>query len=136
MASGEHTRVYCTCNLLDVGHKKGLGCDLCGLGFSRQKPSRSDFKNGCETSEKEETESDIAYLKTVETLLREDHTSVNDTEVPADTDFQVILHFLELAPGAQWLSGRVLDLRPRGCGFEPHRRHCVVVLEQDTFILT
>ena len=37
--------------------------------------------------------------------------------------------------GAQWLSGRVLDSRPRGCGFEPHRRHCVVVLEQDTFIL-
>ena len=38
--------------------------------------------------------------------------------------------------GAQWLSGRVLDLRPRGCGFEPHRRHNVVVLDQDTFILT
>ena len=37
--------------------------------------------------------------------------------------------------GAQWLSGRVLDLRPRGPGFEPHRHHCVVVLEQDTFIL-
>ena len=37
--------------------------------------------------------------------------------------------------GAQWLSGRVLDLRPKGRGFEPHRRHCVVVLEQDTFIL-
>ena len=37
--------------------------------------------------------------------------------------------------GAQWLSGRVLDSRPRGCGFESHRRHCVVVLEQDTFIL-
>ena len=37
--------------------------------------------------------------------------------------------------GAQWLSGRVLDLRPRGRGFEPNRRHCVVVLEQDTFIL-
>ena len=31
--------------------------------------------------------------------------------------------------GAQWLSGRVLDLRPRGHGLEPHRRHCVVVLE-------
>ena len=42
-------------------------------------------------------------------------------------------HQLEL--GAQWLSGRVFDLRPRGRGFEPHRRHCVVVLEQDTFIL-
>ena len=37
--------------------------------------------------------------------------------------------------GAQWLSGRVLDSRPRGRGFKPHRRHCVVVLEQDTFIL-
>ena len=24
--------------------------------------------------------------------------------------------------GAQWLSGRVLDSRPRGRGFEPHRR--------------
>ena len=34
---------------------------------------------------------------------------------------------------AQWLSGRVLDSRPKGRGFEPHRRHCVVVLEQDTF---
>ena len=37
--------------------------------------------------------------------------------------------------GAQWHSGRVLDSRPKGSGFEPHRRHCVVVLEQDTFIL-
>ena len=35
--------------------------------------------------------------------------------------------------GAQWLSGRVLDSRPKGRGLEPHRRHCVVVLEQDTF---
>ena len=37
--------------------------------------------------------------------------------------------------GAQWLSGRVLDLKPRDRGFEPHWGHCVVVLEQDTFIL-
>ena len=37
--------------------------------------------------------------------------------------------------GAQWLSGRVLDSRPKGSGFEPHQRHCVVVLEQDTFIV-
>ena len=37
--------------------------------------------------------------------------------------------------GAQWLSGRVLDSRPRGRGFEPHWRHCIVVLEHDTFIL-
>ena len=30
--------------------------------------------------------------------------------------------------GAQWLSGRELDLRPSGRGFKPHRRHCVVSL--------
>ena len=41
----------------------------------------------------------------------------------------------ELTVGAQWLSGRVLDSRPKGREFEPHRRHCVVVLEQHTFIL-
>ena len=31
--------------------------------------------------------------------------------------------------------GRVVDSRLRGRGLEPHRRHCVVVIEQDTFIL-
>ena len=36
---------------------------------------------------------------------------------------------------AQWLSGRVLDSRSRGHGIEPHRRHCVKILEQDTFII-
>ena len=32
-------------------------------------------------------------------------------------------------------SSRVLDSRPKDRRFEPHQRHCVVVLEQDTFIL-
>ena len=27
---------------------------------------------------------------------------------------------MEILIGGQWLSGRVLDSRPRGCGFEPH----------------
>ena len=36
---------------------------------------------------------------------------------------------------AQWLSGRVLDSRQRGRGFKPHQHHCVMFLEQDTFIL-
>ena len=27
--------------------------------------------------------------------------------------------------GVQWLSGRVLDSRPRVHGFEPHQYHCV-----------
>ena len=33
--------------------------------------------------------------------------------------------------GVQWLSGRVLDLRPRGLRFEPHRRHCVLSLSKN-----
>ena len=37
--------------------------------------------------------------------------------------------------GVQWLSGRVLDSRPRVRRFEPHRCHYVLFLEQDTFIL-
>ena len=37
--------------------------------------------------------------------------------------------------GAQWFSGRVLDSRPMGQGFDPHRHHCVVGLEEDKFIL-
>ena len=45
-------------------------------------------------------------------------------------------HYFEISIiGAQWLIGRVLDLRPRGHRFEPHWGHCVVVLELDTFIL-
>ena len=33
--------------------------------------------------------------------------------------------------GAQWLSGRVLDSRPKGRRFEPHWRHCVVSLSKN-----
>ena len=47
----------------------------------------------------------------------------------------VIIPLKDIEKGAQWLSGRVLDSRPRGRGFEPHWRQCVVFLEQDTFIL-
>ena len=37
----------------------------------------------------------------------------------------------QVREGAQWLSGRVLDSRPRGREFEPHRRHCVVSLSKN-----
>ena len=33
--------------------------------------------------------------------------------------------------GAQWLIGRVLNSRPRGRGFKPHRWHCVVSLSKN-----
>ena len=36
----------------------------------------------------------------------------------------------EMLKGALWLSGRVLDSRPRGRRFKPHQRHCIVGLEQ------
>ena len=32
---------------------------------------------------------------------------------------------------AQWLSGRVLDSRPRGGGLEPHLGHCLVSLSKN-----
>ena len=49
---------------------------------------------------------------------------------------RALLLIYDIVPkGEQWFSGRVLDSRPKGRGFEPQRRHCVVVLEQDTFIL-
>ena len=35
--------------------------------------------------------------------------------------------------GAQWLSGRVLDARPRDRRFEPHWRHCVVSLSKNIY---
>ena len=33
--------------------------------------------------------------------------------------------------GAQWLSVRVLDSRPKGRGFQPHLRYCVVSLSKN-----
>ena len=41
------------------------------------------------------------------------------------------LSFCWLLVGAQLLSGRVLDSRQRGRGFEPPRRHCVVSLSRN-----
>ena len=46
-----------------------------------------------------------------------------------------VVNVITLYSGAQWLSGRVLDSRMRGLWVEHHRRHWIVVLEQDTFIL-
>ena len=34
------------------------------------------------------------------------------------------LKVLRRCMGAQWLSGRELDSRLKGCVFQPHRRHC------------
>ena len=42
-----------------------------------------------------------------------------------------VVHLYIYKVGVQWLSGRVLDSRPRGRGFEPHRRRCVVSLSKN-----
>ena len=41
------------------------------------------------------------------------------------------IYFFKLSVGAQWLSGRVLDSRPKGRGFKTHRHHCVVSLSKN-----
>ena len=58
------------------------------------------------------------------------HTTL--LEISCTGSLYIIVYFgvPKDSEGAQWLSGRVLDLRPRGCGFEPHRRHCVVSLSK------
>ena len=45
------------------------------------------------------------------------------------TESQLFLSIYKI--GAQWLRGRVLDSRPKGRGFEPRRRHCVVSLSKN-----
>ena len=42
----------------------------------------------------------------------------------------IYLEHMSTVGGAQWLSGRVPDLRLRGRGFKPHWRHCVVSLSK------
>ena len=53
----------------------------------------------------------------------------SDQGLHPQTTFLVETNYMNLE-GAQWLSGRVLDSRPKGRGFEPHRRHCVVSLSK------
>ena len=51
-------------------------------------------------------------------------------------NFYDVLLFIKMPDtdaGAQWLSGRVLDSRPRGHMFEPQRRQCVVSLGKAHF---
>ena len=46
-----------------------------------------------------------------------------DTMIEINTNFErkIVNIFLTISfQGAQWLSGRALDSRPKGCGFEPH----------------
>ena len=114
-------------------------------GSTQVDPSRQDRKI---------VDSDVKNLtKQIKTSKQTNKSNAQDYRLPCQAELSLI-HVKSLqntlshnnrinpphapiciAQGAQWLSGRVLDSRPRDRRFEPHRRHCVVVLEQDTFIL-
>ena len=53
--------------------------------------------------------------------------------VSESSDDAMFLYFFVSSQlmGAQWLSVSVLVLRLRGCGFEPHRCHCVMSLSKN-----
>ena len=64
------------------------------------------------------------------------YSSLGRTKVLCATSLVLLgakAKFLRRKPkvGAHWLSGRVLDLRPKGRGLEPHGRHCVVSLSKN-----
>ena len=44
---------------------------------------------------------------------------------------QTVCKCYQQTQGVKWLTGRVLDSRPRGRGVEPHRCHCVVSLSNN-----
>ena len=48
-----------------------------------------------------------------------------------EVSYKIFLRNFYASLKAQWLSGRVLDSRPRGRGFQPHRHHCVVSLSKN-----
>ena len=50
--------------------------------------------------------------------------------IPATSHSSHLLN-TPILEGAQWLSGRVLDSRPKGRRFEPLRRHCIVSLSKN-----
>ena len=50
--------------------------------------------------------------------------SVDEIKTNSTMSYITIDHLR--ARGAQWLSERVLDSRPKGRGFEHHRRYCIV----------
>ena len=64
-----------------------------------------------------------AYVEPMTTPTNEPVVNIYDANGPLS-----VISFIP--EGAQWLSGRVSDSRPRGRGFEPHRHHCVVSMSK------
>ena len=63
-------------------------------------------------------------------ILSQTHNIFTQVSQKSSIFTQLVKHIIYIytsSMGAQWLSGRVLDSRPRGRGFE---RHCVVSLSK------
>ena len=59
--------------------------------------------------------------------------SANNKHVAQVAEGSYHLQLIRSYLGAKWLSGRVLDSRQKGRGFEPHQRHCVVSLSKNIY---
>ena len=90
-------------------------------------PNRSQWPRSMRREDVRSSQAKI--LKTVH-----DHIAILP-EDSIESPYGNILERSHLAQHLRELSGRVHDSRPKGRGFKPQRRHCVLVLEQDTFIL-
>ena len=66
----------------------------------------------------------VCLLETPKRTLTD---SEDPDEMPHDAAFHQGLHYIKRV---QWLSGRVLESRVRGCRFKPHRHHCIVSLSK------
>ena len=66
-------------------------------------------------------------------LVCSDTATSYNLDILATTSLAIVLYGEQTTKfeGAQWLSGRVLDSRLKGHGFQPHRRHCVVSLSKN-----
>ena len=71
----------------------------------------------------------LLYFKTRELLSYNYILTLYSIMIIKQGHYSLIIKPWHPNSGAQWLSGRVLYSRPKGRGFEPRRRHCVVVLE-------
>ena len=90
--------------------------------FQKAPPTKDNGTNGVH-GDNEEDDEVISYKPKRRRTL--DLSDSDDDDPSAAVRQQTITGNIV---GAQWFSGRVLDSRPRDCGFEPHRRHGIVSL--------
>ena len=83
------------------------------------------------------------YAKNFPNAPRRSHDQIGtvpmfDKTTLQNTSPELKANYLDLimyhSSGAQWLSGRMLDSRPRGREFKPNRCHCVGSLNKNIIV--